>query len=107
MIFWECFPKAVALVASTFPDLLVTCVLLAVVSFRSLWLTHMHVSWDFSSAQFDRPPSWLGQSLSESHRAFWSVGQSGNGWQFPRSAGRHEQIGKDRLKSMLASFNLH
>ena len=88
-------------------DLLVTSVPSVVVSIMSPCLTCMHVYGDFSSAPFDRPPAWLGQSLSEHHRAFWCVGQSGNGWQFPRCAGRHEQIGKDRLKSLLASFNHH
>lgn len=43
-------------------------------------LTCMHVYWDFSSAQFERPPGWLGQSSSESHHAFWCVGQSINEW---------------------------
>lgn len=59
------------------------------------------------SPPLDRPPAWLGQSLSQSHRAFWCVGQGGNGWQFPRCAGQHEQIGKDGLGSLPASFNHH
>lgn len=104
MIFWECFPKAFALVASTFLDLLVTCVPLVVVSFRSLWLTCVPVYWDFTSAQCDRPPAWRGPSLSESHRAEVKVAMGGN---FQGVRVRHEQIGNDRLKSLLASFDRH
>lgn len=80
LIFWECYSKAFALVVSTFADLLVTCVPLVVLSIMSLRLTCMRAYWDFSSAQFERPPAWLGQSSSESHHAFWCVGQSINEW---------------------------
>lgn len=74
----------------------VTSVPSIVVSSISLWLTCMHVCWDVSFAQLDHPPAWLGQSLSESHRALCCLGQSGNEWQFPRCASRHEQIGKNK-----------
>ena len=78
VIFRKCFLRAFSPVASTILDLLVTCVPLVVVSFRSLWLTCVRVCWDFSSAGFEHPPAWLGQSLSESHPAFCFIGQSGN-----------------------------
>lgn len=64
--FWVQFLKVFALVASTFLGLLVTTIPSVVLSVTSLWLTYVHIYWDYSSARFDRPPAWLGQSGSES-----------------------------------------
>lgn len=44
------------------------------------------------------PSCLAGPASDRIHHAFCCVGHSGNGWQFPRCAGLHEQIGKDRLQ---------